>query len=99
MVAVLIMIILIHMMEAYVLNPKLMSDQTKLPVCFIFIILLVGEHYLGVWGLLIGVPIFIFLLNAMEVDYRDISSKDKRKNKNPHPLLRKEEECEDRDFK
>jgi predicted PurR-regulated permease PerM len=76
-----------------------MSDQTKLPVCFIFIILLVGEHYLGVWGLLIGVPIFIFLLNAMEVDYRDISNKDKRRKKDPNPILRKEDEYEDRDFK
>jgi len=77
-IAVIIMIILIHMLEAYVLNPKLMSDQTELPVCFIFIILLVGEHYLGVWGLLIGVPIFIFLLNAMEVNYTD-GSKEKPK--------------------
>lgn len=80
-VAVLLMITLIHILEAYVLNPKLMSDQTKLPVCFIFIILLVGEHYLGVWGLLIGVPIFIFLLNAMEVDYRDIGKKEKHRKK------------------
>jgi predicted PurR-regulated permease PerM len=98
-IAVLIMITLIHMLEAYVLNPKLMSDQTKLPVCFIFIILLVGEHYLGVWGLLIGVPIFIFLLNAMDVDYKDISKKTKHRHKDPNPILRKEEEYEDRDFK
>ncbi len=98
-IAVLIMIVLIHMLEAYVLNPKLMSDQTKLPVCFIFIILLVGEHYLKVWGLLIGVPIFIFLLNAMEVDYRDISSGEK-KRKGTHPLWRREDDdLGDRDFK
>lgn len=77
-VAVILMIIIIHTMEAYILNPKLMSDQTELPVCFIFIILLVGEHYLGVWGLLIGVPIFIFLLNALEVDYSDVYKKKKR---------------------
>ncbi|HML37099.1 MAG TPA: AI-2E family transporter [Bacillota bacterium] len=79
--AVILMIVFIHMLEAYVLNPKLMSDQTNLPVCFIFIILLVGEHYLKVWGLLIGVPLFIFLMNAMEVDYSDVSSKDKHKRK------------------
>jgi predicted PurR-regulated permease PerM len=74
-VAVIVMIILIHMLVTYILNAKLMSDQTELPVCFIFIILLVGEHYLGVWGLLIGVPIFIFLLNALEVNYTDDSKK------------------------
>lgn len=77
--AVILMILLIHAMEAYVLNPKLMSDQTELPVCFIFIILLVGEHYLGVWGLLIGVPIFIFLMNALDVKYRDENKKEKMK--------------------
>jgi Predicted permease len=79
--AVILMIIMIHMIEAYILNPKLMSDQTELPICFIFIILLVGEHYLRVWGLLIGVPIFIFLLNAMEVNYMDTQKKSKRKGK------------------
>ncbi len=80
-IAVILMILLIHTVEAYILNPKLMSDQTELPVCFIFIILLVGEHYLGVWGLLIGVPIFIFLLNAMEVNYADYNKKEKHKHK------------------
>jgi len=80
-IAVILMILLIHSVEAYILNPKLMSNQTELPVCFIFIILLVGEHYLGVWGLLIGVPIFIFLLNAMEVNYADYNKKEKHKHK------------------
>jgi predicted PurR-regulated permease PerM len=70
--AVIIMIIGIHTVEAYILNPKLMSTKTKLPVCFVFIVLIVGEHYLGVWGLLIGVPIFIFLMDIMEVQYGDI---------------------------
>lgn len=77
-VAVILMIILIHTLEAYVLNPKLMSNKTELPVCFIFIILLVGEHYLGVWGLLIGVPIFIFLMNALDVSYADDHKKEKK---------------------
>ncbi len=78
--AVVLMIIIIHGLEAYVLNPKLMSDQTELPVCFVFIILLVSEHYLKVWGLLIGVPIFIFLMNALEVDYGSISTKKREKD-------------------
>lgn len=79
--AVIFMIIMIHTLEAYILNPKLMSDKTELPVCFIFIILLVGEHYLGVWGLLIGVPIFIFLLSALEVDYEGACKVRKKKFK------------------
>ena len=70
-IAVVIMIIVIHGIEAYVLNPKLMSNRTSLPICFVFIILLVAEHYLGVWGLLIGVPLFIFLMASFEVDYQE----------------------------
>lgn len=69
-IAVLLMIIVVHALEAYVLNPKLMSNKTHLPVCFVFIILLVSEHYLGVWGLLIGVPIFMFLLEMSGVNYK-----------------------------
>lgn len=69
--AVIIMVLLIHAIEAYILNPKLMSSKTELPVCFVFIILLVGEHYMGVWGLLIGVPIFIFMMNALDVEFEE----------------------------
>lgn len=70
-IAVIIMILLIHTIEAYILNPKLMSSRTELPVCFVFIILLVGEQYLGVWGLLIGVPVFIFMMNALDVEFEE----------------------------
>lgn len=69
---VLIMIIGIHAFEAYVLNPKLMSEKTSLPVSFVFMILVIAEHYLKVWGLLIGVPLFIFMLNMFEVDYKKV---------------------------
>jgi predicted PurR-regulated permease PerM len=72
---VFIMIIAIHAIEAYVLNPKLMSEKTSLPVSFVFIILVVAEHYLKAWGLLIGVPLFIFILNTFEVNYKDNEEK------------------------
>lgn len=80
-IEVIIMICVLHAIEAYILNPKLMSNKTRLPVCFVFIILLVGEHYLGVWGLLIGVPIFIFLMNMLEVDYQVEGEKHAKKKK------------------
>ena len=66
---ILAMILVVHFIGTYLLYPKLMSDKTELPICFIFIVLIIGEHYLGVWGLLIGVPIFIFLLDLMNVKY------------------------------
>ena len=75
---VLLMVLGIHAVEAYVLNPKLMASKTNLPICFIFIILLVAEHYMGVWGLLIGTPIFIFLMNILDVSF-SLPEKKKRK--------------------
>jgi predicted PurR-regulated permease PerM len=64
---VLIMIAGLHALESYVLNPKLMASKTELPVFIIFIILLVSEHFMGVWGLLIGIPLFMFLLDLINV--------------------------------
>lgn len=66
---ILVMILVIHFIGTYLLYPKLMSDKTELPICFIFIVLIIGEHYMGVWGLLIGVPISIFLLDLMNIQY------------------------------
>jgi predicted PurR-regulated permease PerM len=77
-IQVIIVMIIINALEAYVLNPKLMAYKVRLPVCFVFIILLVGEHYLGVWGLLIGVPIFIFLMTILDVNY-ETEQKQRRK--------------------
>ncbi|MCI8631386.1 MAG: AI-2E family transporter [Firmicutes bacterium] len=69
------MVCVLHAIEAYILNPKLMSAKTRLPVCFVFIILLVGEHYMGVWGLIMGVPIFIFIMSMLDVDYAIVREK------------------------
>ncbi|CAB1248124.1 AI-2E family transporter [Clostridium sp. WLY-B-L2] len=66
-VYVLIMIAIIHAIESYILNPKLMSSKVQLPIFFTFIVLIVSEHLMGIWGLLIGIPLFIFILNLLGV--------------------------------
>lgn len=66
---VLIMITVLHAFEAYLLNPKLMSAKTKLPIFFTFIVLLFAEHFIGVWGLILGIPLFIFILDLFEVNF------------------------------
>lgn len=67
-VFVLIMIFIIHAVESYILNPKLMSDNTNIPIFFTFVTLIVSEHFMGIWGLLLGIPIFIFILDLIGVD-------------------------------
>ncbi|WP_298836731.1 AI-2E family transporter [Clostridium sp.] len=67
-VFVLIMIFIIHAVESYVLNPKLMSDTTHLPIFFTFTTLIISEHFMGTWGLLLGIPMFIFILDLIGVN-------------------------------
>ena len=64
---IIIMIIVIHTLEAYVLNPKFMSSRTDLPIFYTFIVLLISEHIFGTWGLIVGVPVFTFLLDILGV--------------------------------
>lgn len=66
-VYVILMIILLHAFEAYFLNPKLMSSKMHLPIFFTLTILVVSEHLYGVWGLILGIPVFMFLLDLFDV--------------------------------
>ncbi|MFW2490888.1 AI-2E family transporter [Clostridium chromiireducens] len=79
-VYILIMVALLHAFEAYILNPKLMSSKTKLPIFYTLSILLVSEHLGGVLGLIIGIPIFMFILDVIEVPYVNITSEEKNKH-------------------
>ncbi|OCA96694.1 AI-2E family transporter [Clostridium beijerinckii] len=72
-ISVIVMIALLHSLESYILNPKLMSDKTSLPVFFIFIILIIGKQFMGTWGLLLGIPLVIFILDILEVKVSDDS--------------------------
>lgn len=63
----LIAIMVIHAIEAYILNPKLMSSKTDLPVFYTFVVLIFSQNFFGVWGLIIGIPVFVFLLDILDV--------------------------------
>lgn len=66
-VYVIIMLLVVHALESYVLNPKFMSSRTELPIFYTFVVLLVAEHLFGVWGLIVGIPIFTFALDVLGV--------------------------------
>lgn len=68
---VIIMICIIHLIESYVLNPKLMAEKTKLPVFVVFLILLISQHFFKVWGLLLGIPTFMFILDMIKIDDKE----------------------------
>ena len=58
---------IIHAIEAYILNPKFMASKTDLPIFYTFLVLLVAEKFWGTWGLIVGVPIFTFLLDVLDI--------------------------------
>lgn len=64
-----IMILIIHALETYFLNPKLYAQKTKLPMFYTFIILIFSQYYMGIWGLIIGIPIFMFLMDVLDVGH------------------------------
>ena len=46
-----------------------MSDKTELPVFIIFIILIVSEHFMKAWGFLLGVPLFMFFMDLLDIKF------------------------------
>uniref|UniRef100_UPI0020C18650 AI-2E family transporter n=1 Tax=Bacillus cereus TaxID=1396 RepID=UPI0020C18650 len=64
---IVLVIFVIHAIETYFLNPNLMSAKTGLPIFFTFTVLIFSEHFFGIWGLIIGIPIFVFLLDILYV--------------------------------
>ncbi|GAB6092721.1 AI-2E family transporter [Furfurilactobacillus curtus] len=66
-VYILVLILIVHTLEAYVLNPQFYASRTELPIFYTFVILLIGERLFGVWGLIFGVPLFTFFLDLLGV--------------------------------
>ncbi|MCP3809320.1 AI-2E family transporter [Paenibacillus sp. Lou8.1] len=66
-VYLIILIVVIHAIEAYFLNPKLMSSKTNLPIFFTFVVLIFSEHLIGIWGLIVGIPLFVFFLDLIGI--------------------------------
>jgi predicted PurR-regulated permease PerM len=58
-------ITVIHLIEAYVLNPKIVGAVMKIHFLAVVIILLVAGKLFGFWGLLLGIPTFQYIFNQI----------------------------------
>jgi predicted PurR-regulated permease PerM len=58
---VLLWIIGIHQVEANLLNPKIIGVAAKIHPVLVVLALLIGEHFFGLWGALLGVPVLSLL--------------------------------------
>ena len=54
--AIVVMITVIHIIEAYGLNPLIYGKHFKLNPVLVLIILLIAYHSFGLWGMILGVP-------------------------------------------
>lgn len=69
-VAVLLWIIGIHLLEANLLNPKIMGEAAKIHPALVVFVLLAGEHFYGVVGALFAVPVTSVGLAVFKVFHR-----------------------------
>jgi predicted PurR-regulated permease PerM len=53
---VLLWIIGVHQIEANLLNPKIIGVAAKIHPVLVVMALIIGEHFFGLWGALLGVP-------------------------------------------
>ena len=52
---------LIHLIEGYVLNPRVYSSYMRINSVIILIILTLAGKLFGFWGLLLGVPVCTYI--------------------------------------
>jgi predicted PurR-regulated permease PerM len=56
-------VVFVHVVEAYVLNPLIYGKHLKLNPVVVLVILFVGHHMFGLWGMLLGVPVAYYFLH------------------------------------
>ncbi len=76
-ILVLLMILLVHALEAYYLNPKIVSGFMKIPISLTFLILIISEHLMWIAWLIVWVSLF----NFFEELLKDIDRITKKNNK------------------
>ena len=58
-----VMVVVVHAVEAYLLNPLIYGKHLKLNPVLVLIILFIGHHAFGVWGMLLGVPVAHYFIH------------------------------------
>jgi predicted PurR-regulated permease PerM len=55
------LILIVHTIEAYLLNPRIFGDKLKINPVLVLIILTVAGKFAGIWGLLLSLPICTYI--------------------------------------
>src|SRR5690606_4096435 len=66
-----VFITVIHMIEAYILNPRIYGAHLRMNPVLVLAILVMSHHLFGVWGLILGVPVVnYFVKYVIEIKAR-----------------------------
>lgn len=60
-----VLITIVHAFEAYVLNPRITAKVLRVHPILVLILLLVGERFFGIWGMVVGVPIGFYVISVL----------------------------------
>ncbi|MFV0439418.1 MAG: AI-2E family transporter [Desulfopila sp.] len=63
MLLAIILITIIHLIEGYILNPRVYGSYMRMNPVIVLIILTIGGKLFGFWGLLLGVPVCTYVLD------------------------------------
>jgi len=61
MILAILLIFIIHMIEGYILNPRIYGSYMRINPVIVLIILTIGGKLFHVWGLILGVPICTYV--------------------------------------
>lgn len=71
-----ILIIVIHLIEGYILNPRIYGSRMRInPVIVLFILTIAGKLF-HIWGLVLGVPVFSYI-SGHAIQLQKDNNKDK----------------------
>ncbi len=59
------LIAVVHSFEVYVLNPKITGNILHIHPILVLILILIGERFFGLWGMIVGVPIGFYLITVL----------------------------------
>ena len=60
-----VLITVVHSIEAYVLNPKITANILHIHPMLVLVLLLIGERFFGIWGMVVGVPIGYYIISVL----------------------------------
>lgn len=62
---VVLAVVVLHIIEGTVLGPKIVGKLGHMHPVLVMVILTIAEHFFGMWGLLLGVPVAIYIIRIV----------------------------------